>query len=100
VTARNIATHELRFREGIVTDLLAGIGCIVVAVALCQLLEGVDRNIGALMVILGGLMPCVIDFLNVLNDIAAVQLARGEQFLSVFWKTGAGCACHAVSPCP
>jgi Domain of unknown function (DUF4386) len=85
-TARNIATHELLFRLGIVSDLLAGIGCILVALALYQLLKGVDEKLAVLMVILGGLMPCVIDFLNVLNDVAALLLARGEPFLSAFGK--------------
>jgi hypothetical protein len=85
-TARNIATHELLFRVGIVTDLLAGISCILVALALYQLLRGVDRNLAVLMVILGGLMPCVIDFLNVLNNVAALFLARGEPFVTVFGK--------------
>jgi hypothetical protein len=85
-TARNIATHELLFRVGIVTDLLAGISCIFVALALYQVLKVVDQQLGVLMVILGGLMPCVIDFLNVLNDIAALLLVRGEHFLSLFGK--------------
>ena len=85
-TARNIATHELMFRAGIVTDLLAGISCIFVALALYQVLKDVDRKLGVLMVILGGLMPCVIDFLNVLNDVAALLLVRGEPILSVLGK--------------
>ena len=42
--------------------------------------------LGVLMVILGGLMPCVIDFLNVLNDVAALLLVRGEPVLSVLGK--------------
>jgi len=84
VTGRNIAAHELLFRLGILTDLLAGISCILVALALYQLLKGVDQRVAVLMVILGGLMPCVIDFLNVLNDIAALQFARGEPFLAAF----------------
>jgi len=85
-TARNIATHELLFRAGIVTDLLAGVSCIVVALALYRVLKDVDRMLGVLMVILGGLMPCVIDFLNVLNDVAALLLVRGEPVLSVLGK--------------
>src|SRR3989442_15727665 len=38
------------------------------------------------MVILGGLMPALIDFLNVLNDAAALTLVRGADFLSAFDK--------------
>ena len=36
------------------------------------------------MVIVGGVMPATIDFLNVLNDAAALMLVRGAHFLSVF----------------
>ncbi len=38
------------------------------------------------MVILGGVLPAAIDFLNVLNDAAALLLVRGADFLSVFDK--------------
>lgn len=76
-TANNIATHELLFRLGIVSDLLAGIGCILLALALYQVLQGVDQKLAVLMVILGGLMPAVIDFVNVLNNIAALLSVRG-----------------------
>jgi hypothetical protein len=43
-------------------------------------------NLAVLMVILGGVMPAVIDFFNVLNDAAALILVRGADFLSVFEK--------------
>lgn len=36
------------------------------------------------MVVLGGLMPCVLDFINVLNDAAAFVIARGEPFVFLF----------------
>jgi hypothetical protein len=77
-TLRNIATHELLFRAGMTADVLAGISCIVVALALYELLNEVDRRLGVLMVILGGVMPCTIDCLNVLNDLAAL-LAKPDQ---------------------
>ena len=83
-TAHNIATHEALFRLGIVCDLLAGLSCLVVALALYRVLKRVDRNLGILMVLLGGCMPLVLDFLNSLNDIAALLLARGDDFLSAF----------------
>jgi Domain of unknown function (DUF4386) len=83
-TARNIAAHELLFRFGIVTDLLSGLACLFIALALYRVFKAVDRPLAVLMVILGGLMPAVIDFLNVLNDVAALILARGEPFLSAF----------------
>jgi Domain of unknown function (DUF4386) len=85
-TANNIAAHELLFRLGIVSDLLCGTILVFLALALYRLLKGVDRNLAVLMVILGGLMPATIDFLNVLNDAAALVLVRGADFLSAFDK--------------
>jgi hypothetical protein len=83
-TMRNIAAHETLFRFGIVSDLLAGLSCLVVALALYRVLKPVDRSLGILMVFLGGCMPLAIDFLNSLYDVAALLLARGDGFLSAF----------------
>ncbi len=83
-TAHNIAAHELLFRFGIVSDLLAGLACLITAFALYRVFEGVDRPLSVVMVILGGVMPDVIDSLNALGDVAALYLVRGEPFLSAF----------------
>jgi len=83
-TIHNIAAHELLFRFGIVSDLIAGLGGLFAALALYELLKGVDRKLGVLMVILGGLVPCVLACINVLNDAAAVVIARREPFASLF----------------
>jgi Domain of unknown function (DUF4386) len=85
-TANNIAAHELLFRLGIVSDLFCGTILIFLVLALYRLLKGVDQNLAVLMVILGGLLPATIDFLNVLNDAATLVLVRGAVFLSVFEK--------------
>ncbi len=85
-TASNIAAHELLFRLGIVSDLLCGVILIFLVLALYRLLKGVDQKYAVLMVVLGGVMPATIDFLNVLNDAAALVLVRGADFLSVFEK--------------
>ncbi|HEV8376818.1 MAG TPA: DUF4386 domain-containing protein [Candidatus Polarisedimenticolia bacterium] len=85
-TADNIAAHETLFRLGIVGDLLCGVIVIFLVLALYRLFEGVDRNQAVLMVVVGGVMPATIDFLNVLNDAAALMLARGADFLSAFDK--------------
>jgi hypothetical protein len=85
-TADNIAAHESLFRLGIVADLFCGTILIFLLLALYQLLKGVDQNLAVLMAILGGVMPAVIDFINVLNDAAALILVRGADFLSVFEK--------------
>lgn len=85
-TASNIAAHESLFRLGIVSDLFCGTILIFLTLALYRLFKGVDRNLAVLMVALGGLMPATIDFLNVLNDAAALMLVRGADFLAVFEK--------------
>ena len=85
-TANNIAAHETLFRFGIVGDLFTGTMVIFLALALYRLFKGVDQNQARLMVILGGVLPSAIYFFNVLNDAAALMLARGADFLSVFEK--------------
>jgi len=85
-TADNIAAHELLFRLGIVGDLFTGTMVIFVVLAFYRLFKGVDQGLAALVVILGGLMVSPIYFLNTLNDAAALLLARGADFLSVFEK--------------
>ena len=85
-TANNIVAHESLFRLGIVSDLFCGTILIFLLLALYRLFKGVDQNQAVLMVVLGGLMPATIDFLNVLNDAAALMLVRGADFLSVFEK--------------
>jgi hypothetical protein len=85
-TANNIAAHELLFRLGIVSDLFCGTILIFLVLALYRLLKGVNQNLAVLMVILRGLLPAAIDFLNVLDDAAALLLVRGADFLSVFHK--------------
>jgi len=85
-TTKNIAAHEMLFRLGIVGDLFCGTILIFLALALYQLLKGVDQKLAVLMVILGGVMPAVIDYLNVANDAAVLILVRGPDFLSVFDK--------------
>jgi len=85
-TANNIAAHESLFRFGIVSYLLCAAGWIFVTLALYRLLKGVDQGLAILMVILGGLIPVPIFFLNAVNDVAALLFARGTDFLAVFDK--------------
>src|SRR5437868_12114423 len=76
-TANNIIAHETLFRWGMVADLVAGTVAIFVALALYRLFKDVDQNLAVLMVILGALMVTPIYFFNVVNDAAALVLARG-----------------------
>jgi hypothetical protein len=84
-TAGNISAHETLFRLGIAGALVGQAGFIFVALALYELLKGVDRRHARLMVILI-VVSIPIAFLNELNAFAALVLVRGADFLSTFDK--------------
>jgi len=84
-TASNIAAHETLFRLGIAGELIGQAGFIFVALALYDLLKGVNRRHASLMVLLI-VVSIPIAFLNELNSIAALVLVRGADFLSIFEK--------------
>jgi len=46
----------------------------------------VDQNLAVLVVILGGVMPALIDFVGVVSDAGALMVVGGPDFLSVFDK--------------
>lgn len=83
ITANNIAAHELLFRFGIVSELLAAALWVFVTLALYRLLKGVDQGLAILMVILGSLLVTPIFFMNTVNAAAALLFARGGDFLTV-----------------
>src|SRR6266849_5106633 len=84
-TASNIASHETLFRLGIAGQLVCQAGFIFVALALYDLLKGVNQRHASLYVILA-VVAIPIAFLNELNSIAALVLVRGADFLSIFEK--------------
>ena len=84
-TANNVLAHETLFRFGIVADLISAVIFVCVAVALYRLLSEVQKTIASLMVCLV-LVSSAVGFLNVLNNIAALTLFRGTDFLKVFDK--------------
>jgi Domain of unknown function (DUF4386) len=84
-TANNISASETLFRLGIAGELIGQAGFIFVALALYDLLKGVNRRHASLMVILI-VASIPIAFVNELNSIAALVLVRGADFLSVFDK--------------
>src|SRR5258707_14882597 len=84
-TASNIAASETLFRLGIAAQLIGSAGFIFVALALYDLLKGVNRRHASLMVLLI-VVSIPIAFLNELNSIAAFLLVRGADFLSLFEK--------------
>jgi hypothetical protein len=85
-TASNIAAHEWLFRFGIVSDLFCAVVLIFLTMAFYRLFKGVDQNLAVLVVIFGGVMPALIDFVAVVSDAAALMVVRGADFLSVFDK--------------
>src|SRR5229473_2230796 len=84
-TASNIAASETLFRLGIAGELIGQAGFIFVALALYDLLKGVNRRHASLMVTLI-VVSIPIAFVNELNSIAALVLVRGADFLSVVEK--------------
>ena len=85
-TINNIAAHELLFRFGILAELIGGVILVFLVLAFYQLFKRVDQYLAVLVVILGGVMPAVIYFVNVVNDLGALMIVRGADFLSVFDK--------------
>ena len=83
-TVNNIAAHEWLFRLGIVSDLVCGVILIFLVLAFYRLFKGVDRNLAVLVVIFGGVMPALINFVGVVSDAAALMVVRGGDFLSAF----------------
>lgn len=84
-TADNILTHETMFRLSIFGDLIGHVIFICLAVALYRLLSNVSK-IWALLMVSFVLVSSAVGFLNALNNIAAVTLFRGGEFLTVFDK--------------
>src|ERR1043166_164689 len=84
-TADNILAHETMFRLAILADLIAAVIFICLGIALYKLLSGVGRTWAGLMIAFV-LVSAAIGFLNTLNNIAALTLFRGADFLAVFDK--------------
>jgi len=84
-TASNIAASEGLFRAGIACNLISQILFMWVALALYDLLKGINRRHALLMLgLIAAQLPIVL--LNELNAIAALILVRGANFLSIFEK--------------
>src|SRR6059036_1717842 len=84
-TAENVLAHETMFRLSILADLVGQVIFICLAIALYRLLSGVNKIWAALMVAFV-LVSAAVGFVNTLNDIAALILFRGADFLAVFDK--------------
>jgi hypothetical protein len=84
-TADNILAHETMFRLSIFGDLIGHVIFISLAITLYRLLSGVNKTWAGLMVAFV-LVSAAVGFLNTLNNIAALTLFRGADFLAVFDK--------------
>jgi len=84
-TVNNIAGSETLFRLGIAANLISQALFIFVALALYDLLKGVNQRHATIMVMLIA-VSIPIAFLNELNAIAALVLVHGADFLSTFEK--------------
>src|SRR5437899_3511667 len=84
-TADNILAHETMFRLSILADLVGQVIFVCLAIALYRLLNSVNKIWAALMVALV-LVSAAVGFLNTLNNIGALTLFHGADFLTVFGK--------------
>ena len=85
VTASNILAHETMFRLAILADLVGQVIFICLAIALYRLLSSINKTWARLMVAFV-LVSSAVGFFNTLNNIAALTLFRGADFLAVFDK--------------
>jgi len=85
-TADNIRASEWLLRIGIASELIHQVIAVFLVLALYRLFKAVNEAHAKQMVILGALVSVPIMFINVLNEIAALVLVSGADFLSVFEK--------------
>src|ERR1035441_4736587 len=67
-TVHNIAAHETLFRLGIAADLLGALALVFTTLAFYRLFAAVSRNLAAMVVIFGGIMPAVLYFVGMVGD--------------------------------
>jgi Domain of unknown function (DUF4386) len=82
-TADNILSHETMFRLSVLGEVVGSVIFICLAIALYRLLRDVNRTWAWLMVSFV-LVSAAVGFLNTLNNVAALILFRGDEFLTVF----------------
>ncbi len=82
-TAANLRASELLYRLGIAAGLVGDVLFLFIALALYRLFAGVDRRQALFMAMLA-IVSVPIAFLNRVNQIAALVLLGGADFLKVF----------------
>jgi hypothetical protein len=86
-TAEHIRASEWLLRICIASELIYPVIAVFLVLALYRLFKPVNENHAKLLVILGALVSVPITFLNVLNEIAALILVSGADFLAAFQKS-------------
>ncbi|HZS18372.1 MAG TPA: DUF4386 domain-containing protein [Candidatus Udaeobacter sp.] len=82
-TAANVLAHQTLFSFGIIADMAGVVIFISLAIALYHLLSSVSASWALLMVAFASVSAAV-GFIDTLNNVAALHLFRGGEFLSVF----------------
>lgn len=82
-TAKNIMASESLFRIGFVSDLVAQVCFFLLALVLYVLLKPVSKNLAMLFVLLVSISVAITS-INMLNQLAAVQLLSGADYLKAF----------------
>lgn len=85
-TADNLRASEWLLRAGIASELIHQTIAVFLVLALYRLFKPVNEALARQVLILGALLSVPIMFVNVLNDVAALILVSGADFLSVFEK--------------
>jgi hypothetical protein len=83
-TAEKVRASLWLLRLGIATDLVHQALAVFLVLQLYRLFKPVSELLAQQMLILGALVSVPIVFLNTVNQMAALTLARGPAFLSVF----------------
>lgn len=83
-TADNIRAAEGLFRLGMASELVHQVIAIFLVLALYRLFKPVDERLARQLVVFGALVSVPIVFLNVVNDLAALTLVRGPDYLAAF----------------
>jgi hypothetical protein len=83
-TADRIRASESLVRLGIASELIHQVIVVFLVLALYRLFRTVNEALARQVVILGALVSVPIVFVNVLNELAALVLAGGADFLSAF----------------
>ena len=84
-TANNILAHQTMFRLAILGDLITAVIFICLGIALYRLLSGVNKT-WAMLLLAFVVVSAAVGFLDTLNNIAALIVFRGADFLTVFDK--------------